>query len=181
MLKNKESLSLPSSFPPPQKRNQEESFFNKHFSGNLMNTFEWLSLFPVPFLLNWSDKGLIWECFYLKELFLSDTSFGPAWVQDFLLLMQFAPSGPFLILVISKNVRIHLLLEVPFLWLPIWIGAYILTFPAEFMAVIVYVLLFVCIFQGLFNAHLISGFKLIYIRFFFFCVHYASAFQGVFL
>lgn len=101
-------------FPPPKKRNQDEGFFNKHFSGNLMNMFEWLSLFPVPFLLNWSDKGLIWECFYLKELFLSDTSFGPAWVQDFLLLMQFTPSAPFLILLISKNVRIHLPLEVSF-------------------------------------------------------------------
>lgn len=41
--------------------------------------------------------------------------------------------------------------------------------------------MFVCIFQGLFNAYLISGFKLICIRFFFFCVHYASAFQEVFL
>lgn len=140
MLNKKKIFPFLLLFLLPKKRNQDENFFNKHFSANLMNTFEWLSLFPVPFLLNWSDKGLIWEVFYLKELFLSDTSFGPAWVQDFPLLMQFTPSGPFLILVISKNVKIHLLLEVPFLWPPIWIGAYILTFPAEFMAVIVSVL-----------------------------------------
>lgn len=141
---NKKKKSFPSfsfSLLPPKKKDQDEGFFNKHFSGNLMNAFEWLSLFPVPFLLNWSDKGLIWECFYLKEFFLSDTSSGPAWVQNFLLFMWFIPSVPFPILLISINARIHLLLEVTLLWLPIWIGTSILTHSlAELIAIIVYVL-----------------------------------------
>jgi len=40
LMLNKKVFPFLLLFSPPQKRNQDEGFFNKHFSGNLMNTFE---------------------------------------------------------------------------------------------------------------------------------------------